>query len=91
MYELLDGGLVNRFCEIDPKSSWLLAAKEKNLPIFTPGWEDSTLGNIFVSHVISGDISTHQVIKSGTEQMGSLVDWYKKISTASTSRDVLSD
>lgn len=84
MYQLLEGGLLDRFCEIDPKNSWLLAAKEKNLPIFTPGWEDSTLGNIFVSHVISGDISTHQVIKSGTEQMGSLVDWYKKITKTSS-------
>jgi deoxyhypusine synthase len=78
MYQLLDGGLLDRYCEIDPKNSWLLAAKEKNLPIFTPGWEDSTLGNIFVSHVITEDISNFQVIKSGTEQMGVLVEWYKK-------------
>lgn len=79
MYQLLEGGLLDRFCEIDPKNSWLLAAKEKNLPIFTPGWEDSTLGNIFVSHVIAGDISTYQIMKSGTEQMAMLVEWYKKI------------
>ena len=79
MYQLLDSGLLERYCEIDPKDSWLLAAKEKNLPIFTPGWEDSTLGNIFVSHVIAGDISTYHIIKTGTEQMAKLVDWYREI------------
>lgn len=84
MYQLLDGGLVERYCEIDPKDSWLLAAKEKNLPIVTPGWEDSTLGNIFVSHVISQDISSYGVVKAGHEQMGMLVDWYKQV-TASAS------
>lgn len=78
MFQLLEGGLLERYCEIDPKNSWLLAAKEKNLPIFTPGWEDSTLGNIFVSHVIAGDLSTYQIVKSGAEQMGALVDWYKE-------------
>lgn len=78
MYQLLDGGLTDRFCEIDPKNSWLLAAKEKNLPIVTPGWEDSTLGNIFVSHVISGDLGSYGIVKSGPEQMGMLVDWYRE-------------
>lgn len=78
MFQLLDRGLLERYCEIDPKDSWLLAAKEKNIPIFTPGWEDSTLGNIFVSHVVSGDLSTYQIVKSGTEQMGVLIDWYKE-------------
>lgn len=77
MFQLLDSGLLERYCEIDRKDSWLLAAKEKNIPIFTPGWEDSTLGNIFVSHVVSGDLSTYQIVKSGPEQMGVLIDWYK--------------
>jgi len=78
MYQLLDTGHLEKHYEIDPKNSWLLAAKEKNLPIWTPGWEDSTLGNIFVSHVITGDLSDHSIVRSGTEQMGHLVDWYKK-------------
>ena len=30
--------------QIDRKDSWLYAAMEKNLPMFVPGWEDSTLG-----------------------------------------------
>lgn len=76
MYQILDGRL-SRYYEIDPKDSWLIAAKEKNLPIWTPGWEDSTLGNIFVSHVIAQEISTFGIVKSGTEQMASLVNWYR--------------
>jgi deoxyhypusine synthase len=61
-----------------------LAAKEKNLPIFTPGWEDSTLGNIFVSHVISGDLSSYGLVKAGTEQMGMLIEWYKQVAPTSS-------
>lgn len=80
MYQLLDHLPVSY--EIDPKNCWVLAAKEKNLPIFTPGWEDSTLGNIFVSHVISGDLSSYSVVKSGVEQMPLLIEWYKKWSLA---------
>lgn len=79
MFQLLDNSLLDLYCEIDPKNSWLLAAKEKKLPIFTPGWEDSTLGNIFVSHVVSGDIKSYQIIKSGLEQMEALINWYKEI------------
>ena len=78
MYQLLDLPSIRAAFEIDPKDSWMLAAKEKNLPIVTPGWEDSTLGNIFVSHVISKDLSRYSIVKSGVEQMGFFVDWYKK-------------
>jgi deoxyhypusine synthase len=83
MYQLLDLPSIQKAHEIDPKHSWLLAAKEKNLPIVTPGWEDSTLGNIFVSHVISGDLSSYAIVKSGTEQMGYWVDWYRNTSAKS--------
>ena len=78
MYQLLDNEELKKTYEIDPKNSWLLAAKEKNLPIWTPGWEDSSLGNIFTSHVIRKELSTHGLVKSGTEQMEFLTEWYKK-------------
>jgi deoxyhypusine synthase len=55
----------------------MLAACEKNLPIITPGWEDSTLGNIFVSHVVRGDIKNVHTVKSGLEAMQMMIDWYK--------------
>ena len=60
------------------KDSWVLAACEKNLPIFTPGWEDSTLGNFFTSHIIKGNVKSPLTMKSGIEQMLVLIDWYLK-------------
>lgn len=78
IYQLLDLKEIQKNFEIDPKDSWVLAAKEKNLFIVTPGWEDSTLGNIFVSHVIAQDISGYHVVKSGLEQMAFLAKWYRE-------------
>src|SRR4051812_27271631 len=78
MYQLIRSCQITSSFEIDPKDSWVYAACEKNLPIFTPGWEDSTLGNIFVANCMRGDVSNIQVVKSGLEQMAALIDWYKK-------------
>jgi deoxyhypusine synthase len=77
MYQLIRGCYIKEYFQIDPKDSWLVAACEKNLPVYTPGWEDSTLGNIFVANVIRGQVSNYQVVKSGVEQMAALVDWYR--------------
>lgn len=77
MYQLIEEGSIKSSYQIDPKDSWVVAACQKGIPIYTPGWEDSTLGNIFVSHVIRKEISNFQVIKSGLEQMAHLIDWYK--------------
>jgi deoxyhypusine synthase len=78
MYQLIRCGKIKEYYQIDPKDSWVVAASEKNLPIFTPGWEDSTLGNIFVANVMRGDVSNFHVVKSGVEQMPALIDWYRK-------------
>jgi deoxyhypusine synthase len=80
MYMLIRNCNIREFFEIDPKDSWVYAACQKNLPIFTPGWEDSTLGNIFVANVVRGDVSNIQVVKSGLEQMAMLIDWYRQTS-----------
>ncbi len=77
MYQLIESGAIKEHYQIDPKDSWLIAACQRKLPVYSPGWEDSTLGNIFVSHVIRNDISNYQVVKSGLEQMGHLIEWYK--------------
>ena len=38
-----------------PKSeSWLLAAKEVGIPVFVPGWEDSTLEYIHIFCIKGG-------------------------------------
>ena len=84
LYQLLDSKVLEKHYEIDPKDSWLLAACEKRLPIFTPGWEDSTLGNVFVANVVKKSVSSYGVVKSGMEQMAALIAWYKETS-ASTS------
>ena len=78
IYQLIESQALKPFFEIDPAHSWLLAAYEKKLPIFVPGWEDSTTANIFVSHVIKNDLKRFDTIKSGTELMAELVAWYRK-------------
>lgn len=77
MYKMLNSGVLEQYYEIDPKNSWMLAAAEKNLPIIVPGWEDSTMGNIFASYVIKKDLKV-STTKSGIEYMGYLADWYTK-------------
>jgi deoxyhypusine synthase len=75
-YQLVKSGVLKDSYQIDPKHSWVMAACEKNLPIFTPGWEDSTMGNIFVSNVIKGNIKSFNIVKNGLEQMDKLIGWY---------------
>lgn len=75
-YYLLRNGILEQYYQIDPKNSWVVAACEKNIPIFTPGWEDSTLGNIFVGCVRKKQISDFHLIKTGLETMDFLIDWY---------------
>ena len=70
-------GLTDDF-QRDPSESWLLAAFERDLPIFTPGWEDSTLGNIFAASVMSGELGSHACVRTGTELMEAVVGWYRQ-------------
>jgi len=76
-YRILLAGKLKQYYQIDPKDSWLLAAAQKNLPIIVPGWEDSTLGNIFASHVISGDVKNVHTVRTGIEYMTMLAKWYQ--------------
>ncbi len=84
MYQMLLSGDLESSYQIDPKNSWLLAAAQKNLPIFTPGIEDSTLGNIFVSNFIQGNIKSLDTIKSGLHQMHRMVGWYQEATQTSS-------
>lgn len=83
-YELLTSGRFKDDYQADPKNSWLLAAAERNLPIVVPGWEDSTCGNIFASHVVSGDLPNALGVKSGIEYMTSFIEWYRKATKETT-------
>jgi len=47
----------------------VVAACEKDIPIFTPGWEDSTLANGVVAEYKAGRFKNLDFIKSGLEQM----------------------
>lgn len=76
MYKLIRSGVLEQYYEIDPKNSWMLAAAEKNLPIIVPGWEDSTLGNIFASYCVKGELKP-STMKSGIEYMTFLSKWYQ--------------
>ena len=76
MYKMLLSGVLEQYYEIDPKDSWMLAAAQKNLPIVVPGWEDSTMGNIFASYVIKNEIKP-TTMRSGIEYMAWLADWYR--------------
>ena len=70
-------GELKQYYQIDSKDSWLLAAAENNIPLIVPGWEDSTLGNVFASYCVTGDLKA-TTIKSGIEYMVFLADWYTK-------------
>ncbi len=77
MYELLLSGVMKKHYEIDVKNSWMMAAAEKNIPIIVPGWEDSTMGNIFASYCIKKELQP-SIMKSGIEYMMWLAEWYTK-------------
>jgi len=75
MYKVLLSGVLDEHIEIDPKNSWMLAAAQKNLSIVVPGWEDSTMGNIFASYCLKGELNP-STMRSGIEYMTWLADWY---------------
>ena len=83
LYKILLDGKLKQFYQIDPTDSWMMAAAEKNLPIFVPGWEDSTLGNMFAAQVIGGKVKNVTVMRSGIEYMMELAKWYTEL-TAKT-------
>ncbi|MEZ4417100.1 MAG: deoxyhypusine synthase family protein [Gemmatimonadota bacterium] len=78
LMEALRSGRLDEHFQVDRSESWLLAAMEKGVPVYAPGWEDSTTGNIFAARVINGTLPDHSCVKSGTEQFHHLVEWYMK-------------
>ena len=82
LLQLVEEGALESYYQIDPKDSWVVAACEHQIPIVVPGWEDSTLGNMFASHCIRGTFDA-QLIKSGIEYMMWLADWYTKNASGS--------
>ena len=79
-FRVLQSPELRKNFQIDVKDSWLYAAMERNLPMFVPGWEDSTLGNMYAGHCIGGDVKNVHTVRTGIEYMMSLADWYTKVS-----------
>jgi deoxyhypusine synthase len=80
MFMLLDDPELKQHYKIPAEHSWMIAAKEAGVPVFSPGIEDSTLGNMFTARVMDGTVSTHHALKSGTHQLEYLVQWYRSTS-----------
>ena len=80
MYRILKSGALAGSYQIDPKDSWMVAAAERNLPMFVPGWEDSTLGNMYSGHCIEGHVKQVHTVRTGIEYMMLLADWYVRTS-----------
>jgi deoxyhypusine synthase len=78
LFEVLGDPTLKEHYQIDPAHSWMLAAKEMGIPVYAPGWEDSTTGNIFAANVIMGNVKVHTCVKTGTEQFQALIEWYEK-------------
>ena len=80
LYRTLRSGAFEDDCQIDPSDSWLVAACEAGLPLFVPGWEDSTLGNMYAAHCIDGTVEHTGTVRSGIEYMIDFVKWYEAAS-----------
>ena len=83
-YKILRECRLKKFYEIDPADSWMIAAAHKDLPIFVPGWEDSTLGNIYAARCMTGAITDVHTVRSGIEYMIALAEWYRQMSQNSS-------
>jgi deoxyhypusine synthase len=84
LYRVVRSGRLDEHHQIDPADSWLLAAANANLPMFVPGWEDSTLGNIYAAHCIQGTFANVHTVRSGIEYMITLAEWYRVASSRSS-------
>jgi len=78
MYKLIKNGYFEGKNQVPMENSWVVAACEMDIPIYTPGYEDCTLGNMFTADVILGHVKSHSAIRHGTEQFEHLVKWYRE-------------
>ena len=84
LYRILRDGRLKEHYQIDPSDSWMCAAAERDLPLFVPGWEDSTLGNMYAAHCITGSIKQVQTVRTGIEYMMQLAEWYTAVTKGQT-------
>lgn len=84
LYAIIRSGVLEKHYQKDPSTSWMLAAAEKNIPMFVPGWEDSTTGNMYAGRVLLERIKNPNTVKSGTEYMVECMKWYRETSAQSS-------
>ena len=77
--------LIKPDAKANPQDCWTYAAFEKNIPIVIPGFEDSTMGNIFASYTYKGPLKKKNdvflngsVMKTGLDYFHLMYDWYDK-------------
>ncbi len=78
-YQVLRSGRLKKHYQIDPKNSWMLAAAEKSLPLIVPGWEDSTLGNMYAAACLRDDVKNVHTVRTGIEYMRWLAVHYRQV------------
>ena len=77
-WQILGQSDIAQHFQLSPQDSWMLAARKKNIPIITPGWEDSTMGNMFAAWSMKRKLEEHRVMRLGTEAMVMLANWYRQ-------------
>jgi deoxyhypusine synthase len=82
LYRVIRSGVLVDKYEGNPANSWMLAASDVDLPIFTPGWEDSTSGNMYAAMRARGEIK-NKTVKDGTEWFEQMLGWYRAASKKS--------
>lgn len=83
-------GLIKPDKMANPEDCWAYAAYKKNIPVVIPGFEDSTMGNIFASYSYQGkhkpdkSVTLDQnIMKNGIDYFGLMYDWYMEASKKS--------
>ena len=76
LFDVIRSGALKEYYQIDPADSWMVAAAERNLPMVVPGWEDSTLGNMFAAMCMTGELKNPTTVRGGIEYMTELAAWY---------------
>jgi len=76
LFDILGDPTLAAHFQIPPSDSWMVAAKERGVPVWTPGWEDSTTGNMFAAAVFRKEVPRHDCVITGTDQMERLMRWY---------------
>jgi deoxyhypusine synthase len=90
-WRLFDKNLIKPDPAGNPNDCWAYAAWQKKVPIVIPGFEDSTMGNVFASYCYNGAVRTDKgprldqhIMKTGLEYFGFMYDWYQKESKDSS-------